>query len=321
MYSEYGEPLRIMQVNSINKTTDINDNHSQRISTKDWATMIFLSIIWGSSFILIKKSLIAFDFIEMGTLRLAISFLAFIPIYLTISHKVDWSQWKAYILIGVTGSGLPSYFFALAQTKISSGASGVLNSLSPIFTLLLGVLFFGAVFQWNKILGVILGLLGAAILILLGEQAGIGSEPLYALFVVCGTICYAFNTNYVKSFFTNTDPLPLSAASFITIGSPALLYILLISDVPHKVMTHPNGLLSLGAVSILSLVGTVFSIIIYYRLIDRTHPIFASSIAYLIPVVSIIWGYLDGEPFSYLHVLGLGLILGGVYVISKTSNS
>lgn len=282
--------------------------------------MIFLSIIWGSSFILIKKSLLAFDFVEMGTLRLAISFVAFIPIYLHIRHQVNWSQWKAYIIIGLTGSGLPAYFFALAQTKISSGATGVLNSLSPIFTLMIGILFFGGLFSWKKVSGVLLGLIGATLLILLGKEAGIGSEPLYALFIVCGTICYAFNTNYVKSFFTDTDPLPLSAASFVTIGAPALLYILFISDVPQKVVGHPEGIISFASVCILSLVGTVFSIIIYYRLINRTNPIFASSIAYLIPVISILWGYLDGEPFSYLHILGLGLILGGVFIISRNKN-
>lgn len=276
-----------------------------------------LSLIWGSSFILIKKSLIAFNFVEVGTLRLAISFLAFIPFFIKIRKKVDWSKWRAYVIIGVTGSGLPAYFYSLAETKISSAATGVLNSLSPIFTLFISILFFGQLFQWNKVIGVFVGLIGAAGLILLGREAGIGEEPAYALFVVAGTICYAFNTNYVKSFFTDTDVVTLSAVSFIIIGSPALMYIIFVSDVPYKVMNHPDGLFSLSMVTILSLVGTVFSILVYYKLIERTNPVFASSIAYLMPVISMLWGYWDGEPYSHLHVAGLILILLGVWIISQ----
>lgn len=282
------------------------------VSVKDILSLVLLSIIWGTSFILIKKSLLAFDFVELGALRIGISTLAFLPWVIKVWNDVDWSKFKYFFIVGVTGSGLPSFLYAIAETEISSATAGILNGLSPIFTFIVGILFFKSVFAWNKLLGVLLGLAGASILIIAGNDAELGGNAFYGIFIVIGTICYAFNANTVKKIFQNTDPIHVAGISFFSIGIPFIIYAL-VSDIPNKVMNHPDGLVSFGAIVLLALIGTVFSVLFFYRLIQNTSAVFASSVAYTIPIVALGWGYLDSEAITLYHFIGLAFILLGVY--------
>jgi len=282
------------------------------VSVKDILSLVLLSVIWGTSFILIKKSLLAFDFVELGALRVGISTLAFLPWVIKIWKDVDWSKFKYFFFVGVTGSGLPSFLYAIAETEISSASAGILNGLSPVFTFVVGILFFGSVFAWNKLLGVILGLLGASTLIIAGSNAEIGGNALYGLFIVGATVCYAFNANTVKQVFQDTDPVHVAAISFFSVGIPFIIYAL-VTDIPYKVMNHPDGLISFAAIVTLALVGTVFSVLFFYKLIQSTSAVFASSVAYTIPIVALGWGYLDNEVITLYHFIGLGFILLGVY--------
>ncbi len=279
---------------------------------KDILSLILLSLIWGTSFILIKKSLLAFDFVELGALRVGISTFAFLPWVIKIWKDVDWSKLKYFFIVGITGSGLPSFLYAIAETEISSATAGILNGLSPVFTFIVGILFFKSIFSWNKLLGVILGLVGASTLIIVGNNAAIGGNPYYGVFIVVATICYAFNANTVKQIFQDTDPVHVAAISFFTVGIPFIVYSL-VSDIPYKVMNHPDGLISFGAILLLALVGTVFSVLFFYKLIQSTSAVFASSVAYTIPIVALGWGYLDNEAITLYHFIGLGFILLGVY--------
>lgn len=294
---------------------DTSSQQQKEAGIQDWLVLALLSLIWGTSFILIKKALVAFSYVEVGMLRIGIAAVALLP-FLLKSTNLDWGKWKLYLLVGVTGSGIPAFLFSLAQTKISSSATGVLNSTAPIFSLLLGVFFFGVSFRISKLVGVLLGLIGASLLILYGKQSGIGDQPIYALFVIAATFLYGFNINVVKQYFQHTAPVDLTAISFALIGIPALVYILF-SSIPQTVLSHDDGLYSLGAVVLLALIGTVFSIILYYRLVQRTNAVFASSVAYLMPIVAIGWGLLDGEKISVFHFLGMLLILIGVYIIRR----
>lgn len=275
-------------------------------------------MIWGTSFILIKKSLLAFNYVELGTLRIGISTLAFIPFVLKIYKRVDWSKFKYFFMVGLTGSGIPSFLYAIAETEISSSATGILNGLSPIFTFVVSILVYKSKFEWGKLLGVMLGLLGASLLLIVGKEAAIGGNPLYGLFVVLATICYAFNSNSIKEHFQDTDPIEVASISFISIGLPFIIYAL-IGDIPNKVMNHPDGLISFAAITTLALVGTVFSVILYYKLIQNTNPVFASSVAYTMPVVALAWGYIDSEAITIYHFIGLIFILAGVYAIKGKS--
>lgn len=282
------------------------------VGVKEYLSLVMLSVIWGTSFILIKKSLLAFTFYELGALRIGISTLAFLPWVIKAWKKVDWSKLKYFIIVGITGTGTPAFLYAIAETEISSASAGILNGLSPIFTFIIGILFFKSAFEKKKLIGVILGMVGASILIVARTDAAIGGNHLYGLFIVAATICYAFNANTVKQYFQDTEPIQVASISFFVIGIPFIFYCLF-SAIPNKIVTHPDGWLSFGAILLLALIGTVFSVLFFYKLIQNTSAVFASSVAYTIPIVALAWGFIDSEPITIYHFIGLFFILLGVY--------
>jgi len=286
------------------------------ITSKDWLTLLFLSCVWGSSFILIKKSLIGFTFFEMGLMRCVIAFLAFLPFVIYFAKRIDWKRWKDYMFISLTGSAIPAFLYAIAQTEITSIASGILNSLTPSFTLIFGILFFKTKSSLLQVAGVCMGLIGAVFIIMYGSELYIGAKPAYGLFVVLATMCYALNVNFVKRKFQDHDPLVLGAVSFLFVGLPFLV-IAIVIGIPQKVMAEPPAQLSLMYLTILSIMSTVVSLIIYYKLVQRTTPLFASSVTYIMPVIVLFWGVIDGESLVLFHIVGLILIVMGIYLIRK----
>lgn len=255
------------------------------------------------------------DPIQMGSMRIAISFIAFIPIAIRHKAHIPWRLLPYFVLVGLLGSGIPAYCYALAQTELNSGITGLINSLVPLFAFLIGILFFRSKFEFSKLSGLVLGFLGATLLIYKGEPES-ATNLWYSLFVIAGTICYGLNVNIVKIYFHNTKPIVVSAISFCMIGPPALLYILYTGAIP-TIMEHDQALLSLSALTILSLIGTVLATILYFTLVQNTSAVFGSAVAYLMPIVAIFWGLLDGEPIGIIHILSFVLILISIYIIRK----
>jgi len=286
--------------------------------SKAWLTLIFLSLIWGTSFILIKKALIVFAPIEVAILRISISAIAFTPFFIYFFRKLEWHRWPLYLIIGLTGSGIPAVLFATAQTQLSSGTVGVLNSMTPIFALIIGVIAFKNQTSKWQVLGIALGFVGAASLILLGEggHGGGTNELLYGSLIIIGAILYGANVNMIQALFKDVSSMQLSTFSFFILGAP-LLFIIPFTDIPNKIITHPRGWECLGYLSILAVASTVFALIIFYRLVKDTSAVFASSVAYIIPIVALIWGWFDGEILGWTHLLGMGLIIFGVYLSRK----
>ncbi len=278
-----------------------------------WALIFLLGVIWGSSYILIKKGLVAFSAEQLASLRIAISMLAFLPFLFWRYQRIDWSKWKYYALIGLTGNFFPAFLFAFAQTQISSSVTGVLSSLTPLFTLLLGLVFFGVVFSWNKTLAVAIGLAGAVMLILYGSESEESSHYGYAVLVIVATLLYATSVNIVKSYLNEVNATDMSIASFLIVGPPGVFY-LFQTDFVEVLATHESGWLSLGYIAILAVVGTVVASVLFYRLVQLTSPVFATMVSYLVPMVALFWGFADGEPISIFHFIGMGLILTGVYI-------
>lgn len=281
---------------------------------KSWLSLVVLSLIWGTSFILIKKALVSFAPIEVAILRVGISGLAFFPFFLYHFKKLDLRRWPLYLLIALTGSGIPAILYATAQTQISSATSGILNSLTPIFTLLISIYIFKSPSTRRQIGGVLIGLVGALLLIFLDEpiQGDGNTQILYGALVVVGTILYAANVNMVKSFFQEVRPLHLSSFSFTLLGIP-VLFLIPFTDIVPKLLNEPQAIVSLGYLSILALVSTFLAILIFYKLVQDTSPVFASSVAYIMPVVALAWGMFDGEVLGLFHLISLLLILYGVY--------
>lgn len=245
-------------------------------------------------------------------LRFGISGLAFLPLSFRYLYKLTSKEKWGLVWVGLLGSGLPAILFALAQTRISSSMAGILSSFTPLATYLFGLLFFGILFQRNKFLGVIIGLAGAILMIALNSKGVLDGEFAFGFFVILATICYAINSNLIKHYFQNYSPFLIAAVSFSITGVP-VFGMLFLTDFTTVLAEHPHGWASLGYLVILAIFGTVVASIIFFKLVQMTDALFASSVSYLVPLFAVFWGVLDGERLEWFHFLGMVLILAGIY--------
>jgi len=286
-----------------------------------YSILFGLMLTWGSSFILIKKSLLYFSGTEVGLLRVLITFLFLLPLALRELKAVHRKYYWLLFLSGIIGSVIPALLFAFAETRIESGLAGTLNSLTPLFTLLIGITFFGFKTRFINVLGVFIGLTGATGLMISSSGGHLGGNFWYAFLVVIASLCYAINVNLVKKYFVGLNSMQITVMTFFYIGIPVLLYILFFTRIPEKLTEEPqcwNGMIYL---SILSIVGTGLALIAFNKLIKLSSPIFASSVTYVIPIVAILWGLIDGEHFSPVYFFWMILILGGVYLVNASSHT
>ncbi len=280
---------------------------------KGWLVFTVLAFVWGGSFILIKKGLVHFSPVEVGSLRVFISAVAFAAIYLVSRVRYPKEKTPVIILTVFLGNGLPAVLFALAETRLGSAVSGVLNSLSPIFALLLAIFIFQEKFKPHYIFGLLLGCMGIALL-MLGEKDWHVSA--YVFYIVLATFCYGMSANLVKKFGQDVHPLAFTAVGFVAIGTVAA--ILLLANGTFSKMTHSLVWKeSLFALLGLALVCTVFANILFYWLIQRTNAIFSSAIAYAIPCMALVWGGLDGEAITWFQIAGFLFIISAVYTLRK----
>lgn len=286
-------------------------------SKLSWVILIALSLTWGSSFILMKQGLKAFTSNEVAALRISIAslFLApLLPKYRRVNLK---KHLPGLLIMGVLGSLLPAFMFTLAETQISSSLTGMLNALTPLFTILIGSLFFKLTIRKNQFVGVLMGFAGAICLLLWSHDRETSANTLYALLVVLATLFYAISVNSIKRYLSDTNSVAATAWSFAFIGPVALVYLFACTDVVSHATQNPQGWASLGYVSILAIAGSALSVIVYNTLIKQAGTIFAASSTYLIPVVAIGWGLLDGETINLAQVLSVGVIILGVWLIHK----
>jgi len=288
---------------------------AQRIHA--WIILISLAIVWGTSFILIKKGLEVFSQYEVGALRISITFVFLLPLSFTRIKKLTRYDWKILTIVGLIGSGAPSFLFATAQTGIDSSLAGILNSITPLFTMLIGVGFFSLRLRWFNVLGVLIALLGAIGLISVSGGQSFEFNMRYAVFVIIATICYATNVNLVKYFLKSLDALTITVFSFFTIGFPTLIYLLIFTDFVPQLSNDPDAWEGLGYLTILAVLGTALALMFFNKLIKIASPVFAASVTYMIPVVAVIWGIFDGEIFNWNYLIWVFLILGGVFLVNQ----
>jgi drug/metabolite transporter (DMT)-like permease len=281
-----------------------------------WSLLALLALIWGSSFILVKKSLIVFDPSQVGSLRITAAFLFFLPFFLSNLKKIPFKKLPVFFLVGCLGNLIPAYLFSLAGSKLDSGVSGALNSTTPLFTLIVGGLFFGNTITSRQTMGIILGFVGALLLILAGAN-GFQING-YAFYVILATLMYGFNLNITKKHLTGLDltPFLITATIFMTIG-PVAISVLLSGDFIAKAQ-QPEAVIPLIYAVLLGVLGSAAAMVLFNRLIQMTSAVLASSVTYLIPIVAILWGILDGEAIQIQHFLGMGIILIGVYLVNKS---
>jgi drug/metabolite transporter (DMT)-like permease len=282
-----------------------------------WTLIIILSVIWGSSFILIKKGLEAFSPAQVGTLRMSFAFLALLPYALKNIRKLQFKRWKIILLIGFLGNLVPAYLFALAETELKSSLTGILNALTPIFTVIISISIFKNKISFFQIFGLIIAFAGSIGLSFVTDSGDFGNMNLFVWFVVLATIFYSLSLNLIKQYFDDTKAILLTSFSLFSIG-PLALVILFSTDFFYRLKTVSGAMESLFYVAILGLAGTAFALILYNRLIRITSAVVASSVTYLIPFIAVIWGLIDGESLYPLHYIGMTITIVGVYIVNKT---
>ncbi len=273
--------------------------------------LLVLSLIWGSSFILIKKSLIGLSALQTGALRVLISAAAFLPWIIARRQRIPWRHLKYIVLFGLCEVGIPPYLYAIAQTRVESATAGILNSLVPLFTLAVGTLFFSLKAGRNEVAGVGLGLIGAMLLVG-GGGFHFQSADLFGLLIVLATLLYAFGGNILQNRLSAVSPVDISAMAFVSMGIPSLA-VLGFTGLPE---VNPETIPSLLAVTVLSLVGSGAAIVLFSRLIHLSGALTASFVTYLIPVVAVVWAVLDGEILTWLQFAALFGILAGVRLVT-----
>ncbi len=283
-------------------------------SIKNYIVLILLAIIWGSSFILMKRGLEVYSYTQVAALRLFIAFISLAPFLFKAVKVVQKKHFVPIIIMAFFGNGVPAFLFTKAQTQLDSSLVGILNSLVPLFTLLLGIYFFKTKPSKTNIVGIIIGLCGAVFLTYstMGEGVQINS---YMYLVILATVMYAISINVIKKYLQDVDALSVTTLAFAIIGPLSLFYIF--SPDFFTVSMSNEGIEALLYIALLAVVGTSSAVVIFNKLINRSSAIFASSVTYLIPIVAILWGVFDGETVTFIHLISVVIILSGVYLVNK----
>lgn len=279
-----------------------------------WIIMIFLAIIWGSSFILMKKGLTVFTFDQVASMRISFAFVFIGLLGIRLYRLFEWKYALPLFLVGLLGNGIPAFLFTKAETRLDSSIVGVLNSLVPLFVVLIGLIWFRAQVTIAQVLGIFLGLIGATTLMWPEGQLDSAIYWYYGFFAVAATVCYAISTNLIKSKLQDVRSLAITVLAFSFVGPLALIY-LFSTDILDR-MSLPGAYGAMGYVAILGIIGTALAVWVFNELIKMTTAIFAASVTYLIPIVALIWGLIDGEQILLRHFIGIVTILSGVYVVN-----
>ena len=284
---------------------------------KKWIFLFILAITWGSSFILIKKGLQGLSPLQLGSLRTVMSALFIFTIGFKSLKTIQSHQWKWIMITGFLGTFFPAFLFAFAETEVDSGVVSILNSLVPLNTILIGLAVFKITSTKTQVFGVILGFIGASMLIFNSMELHPDQNYLYAGFVVLATVMYASSVNIIKRYLQDVKPIAIATGNFVAIVIPAVLVLSFSNFFTTQTFENDAIYRSIVCVAILSLFGTVMAKIIFNTLIQISSPVFASSVTYLMPVVALLWGLLDGEVFGLNQGLASLLIVSGIYLANK----
>lgn len=288
-------------------------NNQQR----KWLFLILLSLVWGSSFILMKKALLGVTPIQLGALRMIFSAVFLLLVGFKSLKKIKKKHWLYIVYTAIAGTFIPGFLFAFAIENIDSAIVSILNSFTPFNTLIIGALLFGFTFKKSQLLGIFIGLIGTLILILKGAAVNPNQNYWFALLIIIASMGYALNANMIKKNLSDLDALAIVSGNFVLLLIPAIV-ILACTDFFTEFKMDEAGTSSLGYIVILSVVGTGIAKTIYNKLVQISTPIFSSSVTYLIPIVAIFWGFLDGESLQFVQVVGGLIILSGVYLVNKS---
>jgi len=282
-----------------------------------WGIFVLLCIIWGSSFILMKASKVHLTWTVIASLRIFSAGIVMLPFALFYFSKIPKKKFPLVILSAICGNLLPAYLFALAIAKdLDSGLAGILNSLTPICVVIIGIIFFRSQIAARKTIGVIVGFIGLTLLILAGKK-GMNFENLeYTLLVLAATILYGFNVNIVSSYLKDINPVHLAVVSISFMIIPTA-FVLWQQDFLQLSFDDNNVLLAILNSVMLGIAGTAIATALFYVLVKKAGGLFASLVTYGIPFIALAWGIYFGENITVLQIGCLGIILSGVYLANR----
>jgi drug/metabolite transporter (DMT)-like permease len=281
-----------------------------------WVYLGVLAMVWGSSFILMKKALIGLTPIQLGALRIIITAIFLLLIGFKSLKQIKSNQWKYIAYTAVLGTFFPAFMFAFAVSYLDSSIVAILNSLTPFNTLIFGAMVFGFAFKKKQLIGVLIGLTGTMILILNGASLNPDQNYWFAFLIFLASIGYAFNVNMIKKHLNEVSALSITAGNFALMIIPALI-ILISTDFFAEFELTKTNVSSLGYITVLAVLGTGVAKVLFNKMVQVTSPIFASSVTYLIPLVAVFWGVVDGENLSVIQAIAGIVILLGVYLVNK----
>ncbi len=291
--------------------------------TQAWVYLILLSFIWGSSFILMKRGMVALDgtplfsSLQVGVLRIVIAGLVLLP--LTLFNILKIKQKKDilfFFIVGYFGNFFPSLLFTYAEEGLSSGLTAIIDSLTPVFTVLIGFYFFKQRILRTQIIGLSVAFIGVYLLILLGNNVSFSGNLQHIIAVVLATLCYGISVNTIKFKLANYSAMQIASLSFGTSILPAFI-IAYLSGTTHVLNTIPQAKEGLLFISILSIIGTAVALFFFNKLIALSSTVFSSSVTYSIPIVAVFIGAQFGETIHYLQLVAMIIILAGIYLVNK----
>ena len=283
--------------------------------------VILLALTWGSSFILMKRGLkdelgnAVFSPVQVAALRMGIASLVLLPISIKAFRTIRRADWKWLLLVGLLGSGIPALLFASSQRFLDSSVAGILNGLTPLFTLVVGIFIFKKNIAIRQVIGVLLGLIGAAAMISLKGFEG-NTQWSYSLLIILATFFYGISVNTISSKLSHVPAMHITALSLLMAGIPYSIY-LATTDIVEVVHTNPHGWSSFGYICILGIVGSAMANALFFMLTQQTTPLFAASVTYLMPIVAVMWGLKDNESLGWMHLVCGILILAGVWLVNQ----
>ena len=288
-----------------------------KIQSLKWIYLATLSLVWGSSYILIKWGLVALSPLQLGSLRLLITTVALLLVGYSSLQSLSKYHWKWLAITGYVGTFFPAFLFAFAQQYVDSAIAAILNSLTPLLTLLFGLLFFQVKIQRNQFFGVWIGLLGSVGLVWGGIHTASNINPLHTILIFAASCCYAINIHFIKTHLTQVGVMAITLGNFVFMAPAALVVLILSNFFTVQTFSHPEVYPAIGYITILALAGSAFAKYLFNKFVKIASAVFASSVTYTLPIVALFWGVYDGEVITQFQLMSAAVIFVGVYLSHK----
>lgn len=291
-----------------------------------WILLVLLALIWGASFLLMKKGMYAangdvvFSDVHVGGIRVLLASLSLLPFAIVrVRKSLRLKDWLFLTMVGCFGNFIPAFLFTYAETQVSSGYAGMLNSATPIFAILIGLIVFKRRLSQYQIVGVLIGALGVVLLMLNGGDLSSTGSWLHMSAVILATFCYGISVNVIREKLPHLKSIDIASVSFMILLLPSLL-VVYFSGVFDVLQHTPGAITNVGYIAILSLVGTSAALIIFNSIIKLSTILFATSVTYLIPIIAVLLGVLVGEDFNWQQLLSMVVVLSGIFIANSKSN-